>query len=238
MQNLQSILETIDTTYRNSYSQDRKVQWINETQRQIFQLVKHEAPPHTFMTVSNYSLYDLPADCDPKNIKQVVIQRWMNPQFDYDNPSFDELQFVSIESNRYIDRTGRFYSVVENSKLFLNPLPNDENEGMIVYVYYNKKPAELSASDLSTIPDLEESFQELLILGCLERIARARGEYDDKNVFANDFQALLEDYKKQYATPYPEYSTPKDMLPRRNGHVAVNRRNKVYPAGTLPERGW
>jgi hypothetical protein len=227
------LLNTIDTTYRNSYSQSQKIQWMNETQRQIFQSVKHEAPPHTFVTISNISQYYLPADCDPKNIKSVVIQRGMYPQYDYDNPSFDELQFVSIDSNRYIDRTGHWYSVVENSKLFLNPLPETNTEGLVVYVYYNKKPAALT---LNAVPDLEESFQELLALGCLERIARARGEYDDKNVFANDFQALLREYQKQYREPYPEYSTPKDMLPNRRGHSLVNNRGRrrVYPDGLIP----
>lgn len=236
MPSISDLLNTIDTTYRNSYSQFQKIQWINESQRQIFQSVKHEAHPFTFMTIANYSLYDLPADCDPKNIKNVVIQHWMTPQYDYDNPSFDELQFVSIESNRYIDRTGRFYSVVENSKIFLNPLPDANTEGLVVYVYYNKKPAELTTDDLTAVPDLEESFQELLVLGCLERIARARGEYDDKNVFANDFQALLREYQKQYREPYPEYSTPKDMLPNRRGHSLVNNRGRrrVYPDGLIP----
>lgn len=233
MPSVSDLLNTIDTTYRNSYSQAQKIQWINETQRQIFQSVKHEAPPHTFVTIANISQYDLPDDCDPKNIKSVVIQRGMYPQYDYDNPSFDELQFVSIDSNRYIDRTGHWYSVVENSKIFLNPLPETQNEGLVVYVYYNKKPAELT---LNAVPDLEESFQELLILGCLERIARARGEYDDKNVFANDFQALLREYQKQYREPYPEYSTPKDMLPNRRGHSLVNNRGRrrVYPDGLIP----
>lgn len=233
MPSVSDLLNTIDTTYRNSYSQAQKIQWMNETQRQIFQSVKHEAPPHTFTTIANISQYDLPADCDPKNIKSVVIQRGMYPQYDYDNPSFDELQFVSIDSNRYIDRTGHWYSVVENSKIFLNPLPETQNEGLVVYVYYNKKPAALT---INSVPDLEESFHELLILGCLERIARARGEYDDKNVFANDFQALLREYQKQYREPYPEYSTPKDMLPNRRGHSLVNNRGRrrVYPDGLIP----
>lgn len=233
MPTVSDLLNTVDTTYRNSYSQSQKIQWMNETQRQIFQLVKHEAPPHTFVTIADISQYDLPDDCDPKNIKSVVIQRGMYPQYDYDKESFWELQFVSIDSNQYIDRVGRWYSVVENSKIFLNPLPTTNTEGLIVYVYYNKKPAALT---LNAVPELEESFQELLILGCLERIARARGEYDDKNVFANDFQALLREYQKQYREPYPEYSPPKDMLPNRRGHALVNNRGRrrVYPDGLIP----
>lgn len=230
MPTLTELLNTIDTTYRNSYSTAQKVEWINTILRQIFQMVRHEAEPHTFMTVSNYSLYDLPADCDPFGIKQVVIET------SYGSNKFDELTFVSIESGRRFNSTDRVYSVVENSKLFLNPLPTDADEGKVVYVYYNKKPNELTSSDLTVTPDLEESFHELLVLGCLERIARARGEYDDKNVFANDFQSLLRDYKKQYKQPYPEYSPPKDMLPRRRGHVFLgNRGRRVYPDGFIPD---
>ncbi|MEK4263682.1 phage adaptor protein [Paenibacillus sp. FSL L8-0499] len=227
-----SLLNTVDITYRNSYSQAQKLEWMNETQKQIFKLVRHEAKPHTFMTVSNYSLYPLPDDCDPYGIKQVVIA---NQGYDSLNNkiNYTELTFVSLESDRNIGSGDRFYSVAENNKIFLNPLPNANDEGRVVYVYYNKRPTNLT---LNVVPDLEEDFQELLVLGTLERIARARGEYDDKNVFANDFQELLKEYQKQYRQPYPEYSTPKDMLPRRRGHFYVGGRGRrPYTDGLIPD---
>ncbi|MEI2285025.1 hypothetical protein [Paenibacillus polysaccharolyticus] len=229
MPTVQSLLNSVDTTYRNSYSIAQKVEWMDTTQKQIFQTVRHEALPYSISLSANFAYYPLPPDCDPMGIKQVVIETKAG------RDRYDDLRFVSIESNEDVGDSARFYSIASNQNIFINPLPKLEDEGRMVFVYYNRRPAELTASQLDRIPDIEEDFQELLVLGCLERIARARGEYDDKNTFAADYLALLRDYKSLYRTPYPEYTKPQDKMPRRRGHVATKygygRRNAVYPWG-------
>jgi len=215
MPTVQQLLNTIDTTYRNTYSVAQKVEWMDVTQKQIFQLVKHEAVPYVFTTVADFAFYPLPDDCDPMGIKRVTIETKPGSE------KYRDLRFVSIESNERLNEHDEFYSVEANQNIYINPIPTTETEGRKVYVYYNKRPAALSSANLGAIPDLEEDFHELLVLGCLHRIARARGEYDDANMFLADFNRLLDRYRDIYDTPYPEYITPQDKLPRRRGHVPV-----------------
>lgn len=227
MPTLTQLIATVDTTYRNTYSTAQKVEWMDTIQKQIFQTVRHEALPWYFTTVSGSAYYPLPDDCDPMGIKRVTIETKANSE------KYDDLRFISSESNEAIGLTEQFYSIEAGENIYINPIPTDDDQDRKVYIYYNKRPADLSASQMDTVPDLEEDFQELLVLGCLERIARARGEYDDKNVFANDFAVLLRDYKSLYRTPYPEYTKPKDVMPRRRGQVNIKtgRRLDVYPWG-------
>jgi hypothetical protein len=227
MPTVQELLKTIDTTYRNSYSTAQKVEWMDTVQRQIFQLVRHEAVPYVFQTQEGFSYYPLPLDCDPMGIKQVTIET--SPG----SGAYRDLKFVPVESNERLDASAEFYSIEANQNLFINPIPNAETEGRNIYVYYNKRPKSLSANNLSTIPDLEEDFHELLVLGTLERIARARGEIDDKNMFAGDFNMLLREYKNMYKQVKPEYTQMIDNLPRRRGQVHVKRRHSV-PYSWIP----
>lgn len=228
MPTVQQLLDTINTTYRNSYSTSQKIEWMDTVQRQIFQLVRHEAIPYNFVTVSDFAYYSLPGDCDPMGIKQITIETGVG------TGSYRDLRFVSVESNEHVDSSTEFYSVEANQNLFINPLPNADTAGRNVYMYYNKRPAALSSANLSATPDLEADFHELLIIGTIERIARARGEVDDKNMFAADFNILLRDYKNMYKQVYPEYTRPRDVMPKRRGHISIKNRRGI-PSGWIPD---
>lgn len=210
MPTIQELLTTIDTTYRNSYTTKQKVEWMDTCQRQIFQVVPKEAPPWAFATLSNLPFYPLPEDCDRFGIKNVTIET--QPGSD----KYTTLPYMSIESNQQISPTARFYSVLQDN-LFLNPMPTPEDEGKTVYIIYNHRPAMLSPDDLEAVPELETDFHELLVLGVLERIARARGEIDDKNNFASDYNLLFANYKDIYKLRQPEYYKINDVMPRRRG---------------------
>lgn len=227
MPTTQSLINTVRTSYRNSYDDVQLIEWMDITQKQIFQTVRHEAVPYSFPTVSGYAFYPLPDDCDPMGVKQIDIETKAGSNL------FSQLKFINIESNQQVGEQDEFYSISSNEDIYINPLPDDNTAGRTVYVYYNKKPADLSTSDLNQTPDLEENFHELLILGCLERVARARGELQDKQMFASDFEELFKRYKKQYAQPFPEYKTPTDNLPRRRGQV-YTKGPSSYPYQFLP----
>ena len=227
MATIQELLNTIDTTYRNTYSVAQKVEWMDTVQRQIFQTVRHEAEPYIFPTVEGMSFYPLPDDCDPMGIKQVTIEK--SPG----SGTYRDLRFVPVESNERLDATEEFYSIAANQDLYINPIPTEETAGRQIYVIYNKRPKPLSPNTLNQRPDLEEDFHELLVLGVLERIARARGEIDDKNMFAGDFNLLFKEYKNMYKQVKPEYTQMIDNLPRRRGQVHVKRRHSV-PYSWIP----
>lgn len=219
MPTVQQILDKVNL-YRNSYTNEQKVGWMDTVQRQIFQDVPHEAPPYTFTTIADYAFYALPEDADPLGIKQVVIETAVG------SGKFKALRYVSVESSDRFNEQSEFYSINGNQNLFLNPLPTSETEGKTVYIYYNKRPEALTIASLSTAPELEEDFHELLELGVKARIARERGEVTDKNNFEADYNALYLQYVKRYKNNFPEYPKTKDVMPSmRRGGRAVGRRN-------------
>lgn len=210
MRTVQQLLDEIDITYRNTYTVDQKVRWMNTVQNQIFQIVPKESPPYVFTTIADFAFYALPEDCDRFGIKQVTIERGVG------NEKYDALPYISLESNQEVSTGSRFYSVLQNN-LFINPMPTAQDEGKKVYILYNHRPAELTSANTSAVPEIEGDFDELLILGCLERIARARGEIEDKNNFAADYNVLFSQYRDMYKLRQPEYYTVNDNLPRRRG---------------------
>lgn len=225
MPTVQQLIDTINAEYRNTFTTVQKVSWMNTVQDQIFQKVRHEAIPYSFTTVADNAFYPLPADCDFKGIKQVVIETKAGSE------RYDDLPFISIESNVRLSDMVPFYSIQDGSNLFINPIPTDETEGKTVYLYYNKMPNELlsTATGLTATPDLEEQFHELLVLGVMERIARARGEIEDKNNFAADFNALLREYVIQYKLMQPDNYKMQDNLPRRRGAYTSSKRRPMMP---------
>lgn len=219
MSTVDELLTTVDTTYRNSFTDAVKVEYMDTTQKQIYQRVKHEAEPYTFPTVSGSDFYPLPDDCDPKGIKQVSIETKA------DSDKYITLRYVSLESNEMLSEQDLFYGVLKRN-LFLNPMPTTATAGKNVYMYYNKRPADLSSTvaGLLLTPDLEEDFHELLVLGCLVRIARARQEGEDQAMFLRDYQLLLKDYIDQFKVVFPEFPQQKDVSRSR-------RRGSVYMRG-------
>jgi len=220
MPTVQQLLNYVDT-YRNSYTTDMKVGWMDAVQRQIFQDVPHEALPYEFTTVAGFAFYPLPTDCDPLGVKQVVIETKPGSE------NYKTLRYVAVESNERFSLSDEFYSIQANTNLFLNPMPTEQTEGRKVILYYNKRPAALSAANLSAVPDLEEDFHELLVLGTKAKIAEARGEFDDKLEFDAAFQRLYQQYVKRYKFNFAEYPTAKDVMPsiRRGGRVVGYRRS-------------
>jgi len=226
---VQELLDIVNATYRNSYSTDLKVTWMNETQRQIYQTVRHETI-WNFVTVEGYGLYPLPDNCDPMGVKTVNIETKVG------SDKFRQLPFVNIKSSIVASEYDEFYTIEANKNLMINPIPDAKTASRRVFVFYNKRPRPLFSDEdgLTKVPDLERDFQELLVLGCLERICRARGEYDDKSMFSADYEKLFKRYKDMYDNPYPEYKTPIDVLPRRQGQVYVKGGQNRYPYGLLP----
>lgn len=185
---LQQLLDDINLRYRNTFTDAQKVAWMNQVQRQIFSQVPHEATPYTFPTVDSQAWYPLPADCRPNKIRKVEIETATANDF-------DELPFRAIDDR--VNRTDSFYSLVQQT-MYLNPVPDGATAGRDIFIYYYKSPTELSSTALTVTPDLETEYQELLILGTLERIAGARKDVVMKNNYADDYAVLFAEYKREF----------------------------------------
>lgn len=208
MPTVQQLLNDIDVRYKNGYTDAEKIFWMNQVQKQIYQRVPHESPPYAFVTVADQAFYALPTDCDLRGIKQVTLQ------IDNDTTAGDK-DFIKLPYKRKdepADTYERFYSLVERN-LFLNPMPDTNTADRDVYLYYDKKPTDLTTT--TQTPDLDENFHELLIYGTLERVTGARKDSTMKSNYANDFNILFAQYEQMYQPNFPEYVTTRDVLPKR-----------------------
>lgn len=214
MPTLQQLLNTIDTTYRNAYTVEQKVEWLDTTQRQIFQVIPKESIPFEIITQSQVAYYALPEDCDRQSIKSITIETKPGSK------EYTELDYISSSSNQTITKDTPFYTLLDGM-MMINPVPDVDTAGKNVLILYTYRPQKLVHTDLSQVPELEEDFHELLVLGTLERIARARGEIEDKNNFASDYNVLLRSYEKLYGYTQPEYKRVNDVLPKRKGRRGI-----------------
>lgn len=210
------LLQMVDTEYRNSYTLTQKLMWMNMVQGQIFQKAPQEALPYQFETVQTYSAYPLPANCEQDDIKTVTIETKAG------SGKYGTLEFISITSNQTVGEDTPFYTI-QARNFILNPEPTAANEGRKINLIYNKRPTPIADDNLDAVPDLQEDFHELLVLGVMERIARARGEIEDKNNFAADFNVMLNEYIMQYKLRQPNYYTPKMTTGFRRGNWGGSR---------------
>lgn len=215
MPTLQELLNDVDSRYRNTYTTAQKVAWMNMVQRQIYQIIRHESLPYRFQTVVDLAFYPLPGDMDVRNIEQVALQI---------NDSVTDPQYEQLDYKRKDEEASegeRFYSIVERD-FFLYPTPT--TAGRNVIIYYIEKPTALTETNLDATPDLDEAFQELLVLGTLERICAARKDSEMKSNYANDFNMMLDEYEFMLKVTDPEFVQPIDVMPRsgvRHGRTVV-----------------
>lgn len=228
MPTVQQILDKVDL-YRNPYSASDKVDWMDTVQKQIFQDVPHEALPYSFTTLSGYSFYALPSDCDPMGPKTLTIETGVG------SGRYKTLRFISNNSTERLGDKDEFYSIQGNENIFLNPEPDDTTAGRKVYLVYNKRPATLSSANTSAIPDLEEDFHELLELGVKIRIARERGEEEDQFRFQRDFDRLYQMYVRRYKFNFPKYHRTFDVMPTMRRGGRAGRHFRSYVSELIPE---
>lgn len=213
MPNLQQLIHTIDRTYRNVYTTADKVEMLDTVQRQIFQVVPKESIPFEFMTQSAVSYYGLPSDCDRQAIKSLTIE---------DKPgskNYIELPYISSSSNQEVS-VPEFYTLLDGM-FMIYPTPTVETENRRILMLYTQRAPQLEVDNLDQVPMLEEDFHELLVLGVCSRMATARGEMEDMNMFDLRYSRLFTDYKKLYGFTQPEYKAINDVMPKSRRHRGI-----------------
>ncbi|MCL6479073.1 MAG: hypothetical protein K6T65_11775 [Peptococcaceae bacterium] len=224
MPTIQQLLDDIDLRYPNSLTIAQKLYWMNRIQKEIFQEAKHEAPPYYFTTVSGQSFYPLPSDCDPDDIIKFTIETKSGSN-DY-NP----LTFREFDSDEYVASTDEFCTVF-NGNIYLNPQPTVSTAGRKVYVYYNKHPAELSESNLSASPDLQEAYRDLLVFGVVRNIAQAMKNVEIANNYASEYNVLMRKLLVEKYNKMPKYPATKDVYLRRYWRSKARERIEVVVSG-------
>lgn len=208
MPTVQQLLDDINLRYKNSLTTAQKIYWMNRVQKEIFQEAPHEAPPYYFTTVDRQSFYPLPSDCDPDDIIKVTIETKPGSN------EYDPLTYKEFSSDEIVSAQDKFYTTYDRN-IYINPQPTTETAGRKVYIYYNKKPAELSETNLSASPDLQEAYQDLLVYGTIISIAEANEDVAMVNNYVGKYNALLRKLQLEKLHKMPKYPSTKNVLPRR-----------------------
>lgn len=196
------IMADAKTRYRHIYSDATIIGWFNIVLKELWKIVPRESFPAT-IALNGTQLYDLPNGIKRKHIKKVtkgVI-----------GGTFTPLDFVEVnESSR-----ANGYSLMAN-QIVIEEDPNNTIEYILMIYYQKTIPDEVTELNLSDPPDIDESYEELVTVALLERIASARKDIKMKNNYASDYQFLLGDFAMEALTEDPDYPSCRDELPRRS----------------------
>lgn len=216
MATVTQILADIDLRYRNTFTQAQKLVWLNEEQRELFDILELDSPPYTFETVADENFYPFPDGFDITKIKVVTYQN-----NDADDPDYIEIPFKRNDDNQYGSYNYPWYTVTSDAMYLYVPdeVPADRN----VYVYCDSDPTEVTTSNVSSAPDLPTRYQEILKLGILKRIAGARKDIQMRNNYDMEYQQKIEDVMWLKRLKEPEWISPIDVIPHAGSSRYYNK---------------
>lgn len=208
MPSSQQILNDVDLRYRNTFTTAQKLVWLNEEQRELFDLLELDSEPYAFVTVEGENLYPFPDQFDPTKIKTVSIQ--IN-----DESNYVPLPFKRNDDNESAGYGEMWYTIVSNGMFIYagEETPGDRT----VYIYLDSDPTEVTTQNINSSPSLPTKYQEILKLGILKRIAGARKDIQLRNSYDFEYQEKISDLIWSRKMKEPEFSSAVDMMPRRSG---------------------
>lgn len=215
MASCQSILADIDLRYRNTFTTTQKLVWLNEEQRELFDILEIDSPPYAFQTVQDENMYPFPAQFDVTKIKVVTMQ--IN-----DNPTFIEIPFKRNDDNQFGGYGAVWYTIIADA-FFLN-YQQQVPGGRTIYIYCDVVPDDVTDANVTSEPSLPVKYQELLKLGVLKRITAARLDTEYEVNFTNTYEQKLADVIWERKQKEPEFSAAIDMLPPPNRYRGYARR--------------
>ena len=201
MPSANEIMNDINLRYRNSFTTEQKLIWLNEEQRELFDVLEIDSPPYGFTTVSDNNYYPFPAGFDVTKIKVVSMQ--VNDSTD--SPAFREIESKRNDDNVYATN-GYWYTVVSDS-MFINS-PGDMPANRLVYIYCDADPTEVTLSTMNLPPDLPTKYHEILKFGVLKRIAGARKDAVMQSNYDASYQEKIVDVLWERKQKDPEFVQP------------------------------
>lgn len=192
----QQMLDDVNLRYRNTFSTVQKLVWVNDYEKELFEMFQIDAPPYGFLTVTGQEFYPIPSGVDINKIKVVTIE--------LSSGTFQEIPFKRNDDKQ--SASGYWYTIV--SDLFFINLPCGILDNMHVYIYHDSKPTKWNMNNLLDEPSTPSKYQEILKLHLLEMIAGARKDVAMKNNFMMDKEKKIDDFMWQMTMNEPEFVTP------------------------------
>ncbi|GAB7057340.1 hypothetical protein JCM16163A_40890 [Paenibacillus sp. YK5] len=209
MATVQQILNDINLRYRNSFTTEQKIVWMNEEQRELFEILQLDSVPFSFSTVDGNYIYPIPNGVEKDRIKVMTIQ--VN---DADPPDFTEIDYIENDNRQFVPYAQYWYTILENN-FYIN-VPGGPLDDRLVYIYLDQQPEDISPSNLSVEPSVPVRYQELLKLGVLKRIAAARKDVIMYNNYLSEHENKIIELEIKMKLQQPEFDSPIDTLPRMN----------------------
>ncbi len=213
----QQILDDVDLRYRSTFTTAQKLVWVNEEERELFEIIEQDSVPYSFELVADTYFYPIPEGVDVDKIKVISVQTNESTT----DPSFDELPFKRNDNDQEADEGDYWYTIVEDN-FFIN-VPGGPTTGRNVYIYLDTSPTEWTTSNLSAAPDTPTKYQEVLKLGILKRICAARKDVNMYNNYASEREIKIDDIVWNMKLNEPEWVQPINVLPRRPVHGVRSR---------------
>lgn len=199
-----SVLGDIKLRYRHAYTSPQVLVWMNEEQRELYEMLEIDSAPFVFTTIAGNPYYPLDSELDVAKIKTVTIQT--------NDQEFIPIPFKRNDDNQYVNDTETFYTII-SSVLFLY-VPGGVIGNRIVYIYCDESAVDIVEGGTIALPI---KYMEILKLGTLERIAAARKDIEMKVNYASDKQEKIENLLWLTKLKEPEWTSPTDVMPKVRG---------------------
>jgi hypothetical protein len=200
----QQILDDVNLRYRNTFTTDQKLVWINDYESTLFEIFEMDSPPYNFTTVADQNYYPIPNEVEIEKIKVISIE--------VSDGTYDELPFKRNDDKQYVSESEYWYTIISDN-FYIN-VPGGAVADRNVYIYHDKKPTEWVTGNLSLEPDTPKRFQEILKLHLLEMISGARKDVTMKNNYMMDKEKLIDDFSWQMKMSEPEFIPAADANPK------------------------
>jgi len=182
--------------------------WMNDTQQEIYRYMA-STELYEFDTIASQAIYTLPSNCAFDMIKSVQVSdstvidgTETYTTYEYAGPD-DELT-----GNQYYDALGQ---------IGLYPAPTSDGAGYNVKLTYEASPTQLSTNTLSTVPDINVEYQDILKWRALRDMAGSGNNPD--MALAAYYQGLYNDIYRRIKTDYfkRKHRKPKETWDYRSG---------------------
>lgn len=180
---LQQIVDEADTAVGNAFTDDMKVSYLDDLQRELYRKFDTPERIETITTVANQGLYTLPDYIIPSRIKTVTLT-----DSDGGNPT-------ELDRRGYTEAlSGSCYYTLETSTAsFIRVFPTPTEAGAYIVICFKDSPNTLSSSDMSTIPRFFGDYHGILVAGLAARIALWRKDTDLMAYWKTEYNRLLQE---------------------------------------------
>lgn len=202
---VRQIIADIDRRYPNTYSNEDKIAWINDTIRQIYVDIS-VSEFYSFNTRKGERLYVLPEDCDMRNIKSVEISEKPKKDSLEDYGNFHELHFSLKDKDMF----AQSYYDAMNGLIGLYPTPKES--GYKINIYYRKIPKMIT--DLDDYLELDDQYTDLVKYNVIAIIAMSghNPDIDIANEYILLYNNLVAEANQARFENEPQYLVVKDAM--------------------------